>query len=193
MKNHDGELEVQQEAELVRAVQSGDVNAFATLLDGHLDYLRAFIALKLPVAHLVNEIAHEAFVFAYRNIHGFTADTSFRAWLRAIAGNLVRAELQRYAREQANQLTYAKHRLLERELDRSGTEDAAEVEFLRDCVEELPPPMKELLALKYREELPTGVIAGRLQRTQTWVWQVLFRLRQQLRHCVEGKLAGGQS
>ncbi|MFA6563840.1 MAG: sigma-70 family RNA polymerase sigma factor [Verrucomicrobiia bacterium] len=190
MKNQAGDMEVQQEAELVRAVQAGDVNAFASLLDGHLDYLRAFIALKLPVAHLVNEIAHETFVFAYRNIHRFTAGTSLRAWLRAIAANLVRAEFQRYAREQANQFTYAKHRLLEQELGRSDAEDAAEMEFLRDCVEELPPPMKELLTLKYREELPTEKIAGRLQRTQTWVWQVLFRLRQQLRQCVEGKLSG---
>ncbi|MCX6910681.1 MAG: sigma-70 family RNA polymerase sigma factor [Verrucomicrobia bacterium] len=189
MSSHDDDKAARQEAELVRAVQAGDTRAFGPLVDMHLDHLRAFIALKLPVAHLVNEIAHETFVFAYRNIHTFTAGTSLRAWLRAIAGNLVRAELQRYAREQANQLTYARHRLLEQELGRSDAHDAAEMEFLRDCVEELPPPMKELLALKYREELPTEEIAGRLQRTQTWVWQVLFRLRQQLRQCVEGKLA----
>jgi len=189
MSSHDDDTEAQQEAELVRAVQAGDTRAFGPLVDMHLDYLRAFIALKLPVAHLVNEIAHETFVFAYRNIHTFTAGTSLRAWLRAIAGNLVRAELQRYAREQANQFTYAKHRLLEQELGRSDAHDVAEMEFLRDCVEELPPPMKELLALKYREELPTEEIAGRLQRTQPWIWQVLFRLRQQLRQCVEGKLA----
>jgi RNA polymerase sigma-70 factor (ECF subfamily) len=192
MRNQDYDKAMQQETELVQAVQGGDTRAFEPLADMHLDHLRAFIALKLPVAHLVNEIAHESFVFAYRNIHTFTAGTSFRAWLRAIAGNLVRAELQRYAREQANQFTYAKHRLLEQELDRSDAHDAAEVDFLRDCVEELPPPMKELLALKYREELPTEEIAGRLQRTQTWVWQVLFRLRQQLKQCVEGKLAGGR-
>jgi DNA-directed RNA polymerase specialized sigma24 family protein len=119
MSNCDDNAAAALEAERVRAVQAGNVNASASLVDGHLDYLRAFIALKLPVAHLVNEIAHESFVFSYRNIHTFTAGTSFRAWLRAIAGNLVRAELQRYAREQANQLTYAKHRLLERELGRS--------------------------------------------------------------------------
>ncbi len=180
------------EEALVRAVQAGDTRAFGPLVDMHLDHLRAFIALKLPVAHLVNEIAHETFVFAYRNIGAFTAGTPLRAWLRAIAGNLVRAELQRYAREQANQLAYAKHRLLEQELDRSDAHAAAEMEFLRDCVEELPAPMKELIVLKYREELPTEEIAGRLQRTQTWVWQALFRLRQQLRQCIEGKLAKAQ-
>jgi len=189
MRNQDDDMAVRQEAELVQAVQAGDTRAFEPLVDMHLDHLRAFVALKLPVAHLVNEIAHETFVFAYRNIHAFTAGTSLRAWLRAIAANLVRAELQRYAREQANQFSYAKHRLLEQELSRSDAEDAAEMYFLRDCVEELPPPMKDLITLKYREELPTEEIAGRLQRTQTWVWQVLFRLRQQLRQCVEGKLA----
>jgi RNA polymerase sigma-70 factor (ECF subfamily) len=192
MSNQDDNTAAQQETKLVRAVQAGDTRAFEPLVDLHLDHLRAFVALKLPVAHLVNEIVHETFVFAYRNIHSFTAGTSLRAWLRAIAANLVRAELQRYAREQANQFAYAKHRLLEAELGRSDAHDAAEMEFLRDCVEELPPPMKELLALKYREELPTEEIASRLQRTQTWVWQVLFRLRQQLRQCVEGKLAGGR-
>ncbi|MBI5817778.1 MAG: sigma-70 family RNA polymerase sigma factor [Verrucomicrobia bacterium] len=192
MRNQDDDMAVRQETELVRAVQGGDTRAFEPLVDMHLDHLRALIALKLPVAHLVNEIAHESFVFAYRNIHTFTAGTSLRAWLRAIACNLVRAELQRYAREQANQFTYARHRLLEQELHRSDAHDAAEMEFLHTCVDELPPPMKELLTLKYREELPTEQIASRLQRTQTWVWQVLFRLRQQLRQCVESKLAGGQ-
>ena len=181
------------ESEWIRAVQAGDVNAFASLLDLHLDHVRGYIALKLPVAHLVADIAHETFVFAYRDIHTFSVGTSFRAWLRAIAGNLVRAELQRYAREQVNQLTYARHRLLEAELNRPAAQDDAGMESLRECVGNLPPPMRELLQLKYTEALPTEAIADRLQRTPTWVWQVLFRLRQQLRECVEGKLAAKPS
>ena len=52
------------EASYVKAVQAGDTRAFEPLVDMHLDHLRAFVALKLPVAHLVNEIAHETFVFA---------------------------------------------------------------------------------------------------------------------------------
>jgi len=98
------------EGALVRAVQAGETKSFEALLDAHLDYLRAFIALKLPTAHLVNEIAHEAFVFAYRNIRSFEAGTSFRAWLRAVAGNLIRAEVQRFQREQVNRLGYARHK-----------------------------------------------------------------------------------
>ncbi|MEW6302214.1 MAG: sigma-70 family RNA polymerase sigma factor [Verrucomicrobiota bacterium] len=177
------------EAALVRAVQGGDVKAFEPLVDAHLDHLRAFIALKLPVAHLVNEIAHETFVFAFRNIQQFEPGTSLRAWLRAIAANLIRAELQRYRREQVNQLGYARHRLYEAGLEQTPPAESAEVEHLQQCIEDLPPHLRELVALKYRQELSIEDIAARLSRTQTAVWQALFRLRQQLKLCIENKLA----
>ncbi len=177
------------EAALIRAVQGGDTAAFEPLVDAHLDQIRAFIALKLPVAHLVDELAHETFVFAFRNLAGFTAGTSLRAWLRAIAANLIRAELQRYAREQQNQLNYARVRELERGLMTGpGPNESAEVEHLRECVESLPPHMRELVDLKYAQDQPIEAIAVKLARTENAVWQALFRLRTQLRQCVEGKL-----
>lgn len=177
------------EAALIRAVQAGDPAAFEPLVDTHLDSLRAFIALKLPIAHLVDELAHETFVFAYRNLAGFTAGTSFRAWLRAIAANLIRAELQRYAREQQNQFNYARARELERSLMTGpGAGESAEVEHLRECVASLPPHMQELVELKYTQDQPIETIAAKLDRTENAVWQALFRLRTQLKQCVEGKL-----
>ena len=97
-------------------MQAGNTAAFEPLVDAHLDHIRALTALKLPLAHFVDELAHETFVFAFRNIAGFTAGTAFRSWLRAIATNLIRAELQRYARAQANQLGYTRARLLETDL-----------------------------------------------------------------------------
>lgn len=177
------------EAALVRAVQAGDAAAFEPLVDAHLDQLRAFIALKLPIAHLVDEVAHETFIFAFRNLARFTAGTSFRAWLRAIATNLVRAEIQRYAREQQNQLNYARARELERSLMTGpGAGESAEVEHLRDCVAGLPPHLQELVELKYAQDQPIETIAAKLTRSENAVWQALFRLRAQLKQCVEGKL-----
>lgn len=177
------------EAALVRAVQAGDAAAFEPLVDAHLDQLRAFIALKLPIAHLVDEVAHETFIFAFRNLARFTAGTSFRAWLRAIATNLVRAEIQRYAREQQNQLAYARARELEHHLMTGPASDSEEVEHLRNCVASLPAHMQELVQLKYEQDEPIETIAAKLARTENAVWQALFRLRAQLRECVEGKLS----
>ena len=42
------------EAGLVRAVQGGDAAAYAPLVAHHLPHIHAFIALKLPVPHLVD-------------------------------------------------------------------------------------------------------------------------------------------
>jgi len=176
------------EASLVRATQAGDTRSFEALVERHLDSVRAFIALRLPVAHGVDELTHETFVFAFRQISCFTAGTSLRAWLRAIAANLIRAELQRHRRERENEACYGQHRLLEAELAHAEQQPARELEHLQACIELLPELMRELIAWKYREDVSCADIASRLQRTETWVWQNLHRVRQQLRQCIEGRL-----
>jgi RNA polymerase sigma-70 factor (ECF subfamily) len=174
---------------LVGRLQHGDLTAFAPLLDRHLVNIRSFVALKVPVAHLVDELTHETFVFAYQNIARFEAGTAFRPWLRAIAWNLIRAELQRFSREQANQTRFAQQWLaeLDRQTARGG--DSREADFLEQCMREIPAPMVELLNLKYRDGRGAEEIAATLERSVAWVRTVLFRVRQQLKHCIEQKLA----
>jgi len=70
--------ETVNEDELVVRVQKGDLSAFERLLDLHSSPLRAFVAMKLPIPHLIDEIAHETFVFSHRHIMDFKAGTDFR-------------------------------------------------------------------------------------------------------------------
>jgi RNA polymerase sigma-70 factor (ECF subfamily) len=177
------------DAALVEAVQRGDAHAFGLLVDHHLDHLHAFISLRLPVPHLVDEITHETFVFAYHHLQQFTAGTAVRAWLRAIASNKIRAEIERYCREERNRINYAEHRQLEIALAESEVETSREVEALNDCLAKVPPPLRELLTLKYSQEHSTADIAQRLQRSLAWVRTTLCRLRQQLRECIERGVA----
>ncbi len=171
---------------LIARVQFGDTAAFEPLVDLHLPHLRAFVALKLPVSHLVDEVAHEAFVFAYRHIATFEVGTSFRAWLRAIAWNLVRAEIQRFSREQANQARYAEARLATC-VPAENPRTSREADFLEECARELPSAMQRLLTLKYESGHSSEEIAAQLQRSIAWVRVTLFRVRQQLRLCIDGK------
>jgi len=174
---------------LVRSVQRGDAGAFEPLVDRHLQHLRAFIALKAPVSQLVDEVAHEAFVFAFQHIEEFKAGTSFRAWLRAIAWNLLRQEIQRFSRSQAHRARYAEQKLWELAQQRIERESPREVEYLEECLEEINGTARQLVALKYREERSSEEIAQRLERSVAWVRVTLFRIRQQLRDCIERKLA----
>lgn len=181
-----------EESGLIRSAQAGDQDAFAALIDRHISHVRTFLALKAPVSHLVDELAHDTFVFACRHLAEFAPGTSFRAWLRAIAWNLLRAEVQRFAREQRNLDRLATWQA-EASLSEVGhTEPPAEAEHLQHCLEELPEPLRELIVLKYREESSTDEIAARLKRSLVWVRVSLFRVRAQLRECIEAKLSASK-
>lgn len=172
---------------IVRA-QAGEAAAFTPLVDAHLSAIRAQVALRIPVSHLVDEIAHETFVFAYRNLGSFQAGTSFRAWLRAIAANLCRAEIQRFRRQEARRARL----LLDDERDEAEDavrRDTREAELLAECMAALSPELQKLLALKYREERTSDEIADGLQRSAEWVRVTLFRVRRSLRGCIEAKLS----
>src|SRR4026207_1725543 len=95
------------EQSLIQKVQEGNLEAFGSLMDLHVRRLRAVIALNAPVPHLIDEIAPESSGVAYNHITAFQRGTSFFAWLKSVAWSLLRAEIQRFSREQANQLKYA--------------------------------------------------------------------------------------
>jgi RNA polymerase sigma-70 factor (ECF subfamily) len=180
------------DSDLLQRVQRGEVEAFATVVRRHLSALRAFVAIHLPVPHLADEIAHEAFVFAFRRIREFDTRRPFRPWLRGIAWQLVRAELQRFAREQVNRSRLEQLQLAE--LTASLTPDAPpdEVVFLEQCLAELPPHLRRLIEDRYRHELTAAQLADQWGRTEEWVRVTLFRVRRQLRACIEAKLAGAR-
>ncbi len=176
------------DAEWIARVRAGEANAFAPLLRRHLAAVRAFVAMKLPVAHLVDEITHESFVFAFRNLDALTSAESFRAWLRAIAWNLVRKELLRFAREQTNLSKLQQSQLAD--LAAAGAPSAAsdEAMFLEECLAHLPDTSRHLVQERYRRGLSNEELAAAMGRTSEWVRVTLFRIRAQLRECVAGKL-----
>jgi len=179
------------DADLLRRVKRGDTDAFAPVVRRHLPSLRAFVALHLPVPHLVDEVAHEAFVFAFRHIHEFDLERPFRPWLRSIAWQLVRAELQRFAREQVNRSRLEQLQLAELLAEAAQPAPPEEATFLEECLAEIPPHLRRLIEDRYRHERTVREIAAQWGRTEEWVRVTLFRMRRQLRACIESKLAGG--
>jgi RNA polymerase sigma-70 factor (ECF subfamily) len=127
-------------------------------------------------------------VFAFRNLTNFELRTSFRAWLRAIAWNLVRREILRFAREQQNlsRLEQAQLAELARETERQPERD--EAVFLEECLAQLPEAMRRLLHDRYQLDHSNQEIATDWQRTPEWVRVTMLRVRRQLRVCIEHKM-----
>ncbi len=176
------------DAELVAAVRGGEADAYAQLVRRHLASVRAFVAMKLPVAHLADEVTHESFVFAFQNLEALTSAGSFRAWLRAIAWNLVRKELLRFAREQANLSRFESSQLAELAVVQEPSAASDEAIFLEECLESLPDTARKLVHERYRSGLSNEELALAMNRTAEWVRVTLFRIRAQLRECISLKL-----
>ena len=184
--SHD--LPAPTDAELIARVRGGEADAFAPLVQRHLTAVRAFVAMKLPVAHLADEITHESFVFAFRNLDALNSTDSFRAWLRAIAWNLVRKELLRFAREQANLSRLEQAQLTDLAASPAPGAGSDEAVFLEECLASLPDTSRHLVQERYRRGLSNDELAAALGRTAEWVRVTLFRIRAQLRDCITGKL-----
>ncbi|MEM1441000.1 MAG: sigma-70 family RNA polymerase sigma factor [Verrucomicrobiota bacterium] len=177
------------ETELVLRVQNGELSAFEELLGLHSSRLRAFVAMKLPVAHLIDEIAHETFVFAHRHIHDFEAGTDFGKWLRAIAFNLVRKETLRYQRISKNKEKFLEHFLVEQSSGSQWSPESPAVVYLEECLERLPDQQKQLLEHKYKLSETSREMANAFDQSEAWVRTTLCRIRTGLRKCIEQKLA----
>lgn len=177
----------EREDQLVRAVQAGDLEEFEELIHRHSSRLRAFVAMRLPISHLIDEIAHETFVFAYHHIDDFEAGTDFGKWLRAIAYNLVRKETLRHQRVSKHQKRYLEHCLVQSSTKSQIKPDDPVAVYLEECVDSLPDGQRTLLRLKYRLSQSTREMSQALDQSESWVRTTLCRVRATLRECVESK------
>ena len=175
------------DADLARQVESGDDAAFRLLMQRHLQPLRGFLALRAPAPDLIDEVAHDAFVFAYQNMRDFSTG-SMQPWLRTIAHNLLRDRLKAYARESTKHERYSEQVRWEMALEASDKPVSDESDHLASCLEKLRHHQRTILDLRYEAQLSCDEIAQRTGRSTLAVRTVLMRVRQQLRKCIEFQL-----
>ncbi|MEK7415067.1 MAG: sigma factor-like helix-turn-helix DNA-binding protein [Planctomycetota bacterium] len=176
------------EQSLIESAQAGNTDAYDRVVALRLPSLRVFVAMRAPVPHLIDEIVHETFVFAFFHLHDFVAGSDFLAWLHAIAGNLTRQARQRFSREQVQRRRYAEHQAIACE-DVPAGESIDHAAALGDCIQHLSDKQRALIMYKYSEDLSAEDIAGRLGQTIDWVYVNLHRLRHALKNCIESKLS----
>ena len=85
------------DAELIaRVVLDDDHHAFAELVRRHQSAVRATVrALTRGNAVLADELAHEAFLRAYKALKNFRGESQFSSWLYRIAYNVYQSEARR--------------------------------------------------------------------------------------------------
>ena len=177
-------------SEALARAQDGDADAYGVVVSAYQARLRAFIAGYIPRSDWVDDLAQQSFVSAYEGLARFKVGTDFYAWLRSIAYNHLRADLERTNRRKRLERDY----LLEVSADELGRrldeeeKDEDALSALRDCVGRLSGDARELVKRYYADGLPLGKIGALIGRGADSLKVSLFKIRARLKQCMEGKV-----
>lgn len=157
-----------------------DRDAFAELVRRHSTAALRIARRRLGGdAHRAEDLVQELFLRVYTHRDRYQASARFGGYLRRILTNLCASETRRVRSRPAQSL--------------GGLEPASEAELGRseDCVRQrralpaalaaLPELHREVLILRYEEDLSCRAIAAQLGRSEQAVKSLLFRAREGLR------------
>jgi RNA polymerase sigma-70 factor, ECF subfamily len=143
-----------------------------------------------------DDVLQEALLVVFRKFDQYQEGSSMLAWCRAI----VRIEVLRAKQRHQRERTLAEH-LLDDAIDAAFDEfqtaqrhDEAESwrEALRGCLERVPQRGQSVLRERFVDESSYQQIGERLGMTIEAVRKALFRLKKQVRSCVETSLRAAQ-
>jgi len=176
----------------IARVRDGSVDDYELVVRAFQGRLRGMVANSCPPGLDPDEIAHLAFVEAFRKIDGYQPGTRFFAWICTIARLILLSELRKMRRElrsRENYLELVVGGVMEAELETGSELDEERVRALRGCLEALPDHLREAVQMRYDRDASIENISRRLGKSAGAVKVQLFDTRKKLRDCVTRKLA----
>jgi RNA polymerase sigma-70 factor (ECF subfamily) len=148
--------------------------------------LKAFIGSLVPDAHLRADVFQEVALAMWRQIDSYDRSRPFGAWARGIAARKI---LQLREKSARFPIAFAPETIeaVLQAYDRTES-DADRAEALRECVGRLPEKSRQLLALRYEDNLACDEIARLLGASVEAIYQNLSRIRGRLEECIRRRL-----
>jgi len=162
--------------------------AFETLVDRHQNWLVRLLVHLLGSQTDAEDVAQEAFIRAFVAIEDCKDGSRFRGWLRVIARRLA----FNYRRDAKTRALYEEHSGVL--ASRIVAPIAGRVEgrdLLKHVLDDLGYPFREVMVLRFVEELPIKEVAAVLEISESAAKMRLFRARAEFQRIVEKK--GGTS
>jgi RNA polymerase sigma-70 factor (ECF subfamily) len=173
-------LDSQQVGVLVSRIRRGDIDAYGELVGAYQTEVWKVAAAIPGGFREIEELVQQTFVQAYRQLDSFDPRREFGPWIKEIARNQTRMELRRAARESGRLQRYYQEILSTADSDELPGNTLLE-ETLRNCRQELPEHLNEIVAQRYEEALSFEEIAARLGRSVAAARQLVSRARIALR------------
>jgi RNA polymerase sigma-70 factor (ECF subfamily) len=173
-------------AKKVLAVQSGDLDAFALLLASYKNRLFRYLLRWVHETATAEDLFQQTWMRVIEKIQGFDPERNFDAWLFAVARNLTIDYLRRRHPESLHEPSGDDPALLEQlPAHTAGALDSLlhgeRITLVQRALESQPPIYREILTLRFEEEMKLDeiaeILAIPLSTVKTRLGRGLDRLR----------------
>lgn len=174
-------------------IARGNTDAFRTIVRAHGLSLRSYISSQVYDLDLVDDLAQEVFIAAYRSLDTFWRGEDIGRWLRGIARLKLQMHFRSSARRQNAMERFREEVavITEADLEQAAAEhDAVDIEALLRCIGHLPDKMRRIVHAGLDGTKPT-LLADSLATSVGAVYNLHYRANQLLRDCVRKELAHG--
>ena len=170
-------LDLVDDIEIVRSVQTGDSESFALLVNKYHRHLLNFIYRLIGNEQAVEDIGQEVFLSVYKSIRAFNVNRGvpFSAWLFITARNRCISELRRKSRPAISIEQMANLPAREKTPEQSANEEER-LSAIHAALEQLPEPYRQTILQSLRGDSPEeiarnngisrGTVKSRLSRAR---------------------------
>lgn len=176
------------DATLVRRFNAGDDSAFEAIVKGHYARVLALVRRSMNNNQDAEDIAQITFIRAHRGLASFRGDSALSTWLSRIALNLARNRYWYFfrRRHQDSVSLDQPHSIahLVPSAESTPAQHAIQSEFVdlaARCLEQLDPPQRDILRMRYHQQYSYGEIARELNINFGTVKSRVARAREKLR------------
>ena len=165
------------------------LQAFARLLLEHQSSLRAYIVSLMPGCDDAEDVLQDTNLVIWEKMVDYRDGTEFRAWIFAIARNMVKAQFRKRKR---NRRLMIDDELIQAVDDiwhqRTSREFLRRQKALDRCLEALNDKERQLIAVRYGKTSNLEIFASEIGRPADSLRTTLSRIRHKLRDCVRKRL-----
>ena len=168
---------------------------FLRLLSEHDRMFSIYVTGLVQPLQDAQDILQEGKIVMWRHFGKFKSGTNFLAWGRKILLRQILAYRRKMKHRSHAQLNEDILIMLDAEMDSAMREKrwVEREQALRDCLRKLPPEQRELIEQRYRDEASIEKISRQADKTESAVYQLLYRIRKTLQDCVEHTLNNANS
>ncbi|HXU12751.1 MAG TPA: sigma-70 family RNA polymerase sigma factor [Candidatus Binatia bacterium] len=170
--------------ELAVRSASGEMDALESLIRGFHPSLFSYLHLLGVPPSDVDEIAQQVVINMYQSLRGYRSDQPFLPWLRSIARHSVSNYWRSRRRDQHRRGVFASY-LSEVFVEAGEAVPETPSSRLRECMERLQDKHREMVRLRYFQNLDSSRISEKVGLSAVAVRQALSRIREILRACVK--------